>query len=237
MQKAIRVIAIIIVVGFLGSLMFFNIANPAPPDMTAWNEAMTMGDKNTAKHHFVMYTDLFCPYCDKFSDALTANKDDFIEKYINGRKILFEIRMTDMNYAFGHSNNSRPAGEGAYCAARQGKFWEYYESLLGKLYEDYHSKGIGVDRDSEKIPDLEMAYFYEAGRKAQLDEEKFISCLDNHEAAEELDKNTERAQQIVPGGVPYFVFDKFTENGFLGNWNADEDYKQAKLLLDAGLNS
>ena len=153
-QRIISITIIIAVVGLLFGLFAYNAIYGGGIDSTAWNEQMTLGDKETARHHYIMYTDIFCPYCDKFSDAVAAHKDEFMADYIEGQKIYFEIRVTDMNYLSGHSNNSRPAGEGAYCAAKQNKFWDYYYGLLGKIYKDYHSKGIGIDKNSERIPDL-----------------------------------------------------------------------------------
>ena len=238
MQKAIRVGLLVLIIGFLGALIIFNAVNPAPVDMTVWNEQMTKGDKDTAKHHFIMYTDVFCPYCDKFSDAVAANMEDFDKNYIEDKNILFEIRVTDMNYVNGHSTNSRPGGEAVYCAAKQGDFWSYYYALLAKIYKDYHSRGIGVDRDSEKIPTLSMDYFYDiADNIDTLDREKLVSCMENNETVKELDDNTTKAKSKVNGGVPRFVFDKYIADGFLGNWNTDNDYKQVKLLMDAGLAS
>ena len=151
MQKAIRISALVIVVGFLVSLVVFNAIAQKSTDMEVWNKQMSKGDAATAKHHFIMYTDLFCPYCDKFSDAVAANLDDFEKNYIQDKEILFEIRVTDVNYVNGHSDNSRPAGLAAYCAAEQGNFWDYYYALLGKIFADYHSKGIGVDKTSPRI--------------------------------------------------------------------------------------
>ena len=238
MQKAIRVGLLVLIIGFLGALIIFNAVNPAPVDMTVWNKQMTKGDKDTAKHHFIMYTDVFCPYCDKFSDAVAANMEDFDKNYIEDKNILFEIRVTDMNYINGHSTNSRPGGEAVYCAAKQGDFWSYYYALLAKIYKDYHSRGIGVDRDSEKIPTLSMDYFYDiADNIDTLDREKLVSCMENDETVKELDDNTTKAKSKVNGGVPRFVFDKYIADGFLGNWNTDNDYKQVKLLMDAGLAS
>ncbi len=238
MQKAIRVGLLVLIIGFLGALIIFNAVNPAPVDMTVWNEQMTKGNKDTAKHHFIMYTDVFCPYCDKFSDAVAANMEDFDKNYIEDKNILFEIRVTDMNYVNGHSTNSRPGGEAVYCAAKQGDFWNYYYALLAKIYKDYHSRGIGVDRNSEKIPTLSMDYFYDiADNIDTLDREKLVSCMENDETTAELDENTNKAKSKVNGGVPRFVFDKYVADGFLGNWNTDNDYKQVKLLMDAGLAS
>ena len=238
MQKAIRVGILVLVIGFLGALVIFNSINPTPIDMTVWNEQMTKGDKETAKHHFIMYTDIFCPYCDKFSDAVAANLDHFENHYIKDNNILFEIRVTDVNYVNGHSQNSRPAGLAAYCAAKQGDFWSYYYALLAKIYNDYHSRGIGVDRTSEKIPTLEMSYFYDITDNLEsIDREKFTTCMENNETAAELDKNTKEAQKKINGGVPRFFFDKYTADGFAGNWNTTSDYEQVKLLMDAGLAS
>lgn len=238
MQKAIRVGLLVLIIGFLGALIIFNAVNPAPVDMTVWNEQMTKGNKDTAKHHFIMYTDVFCPYCDKFSDAVAANMEDFDKNYIEDKNILFEIRVTDMNYVNGHSTNSRPGGEAVYCAAKQGDFWSYYYALLAKIYKDYHSRGIGVDRNSEKIPTLSMDYFYDiADNIDTLDRGKLVSCMENDETVKELDDNTNKAKSKVNGGVPRFVFDKYVADGFLGNWNTDNDYKQVKLLMDAGLAS
>ncbi|MCQ2570987.1 MAG: thioredoxin domain-containing protein [Candidatus Saccharibacteria bacterium] len=238
MQKAIRVGILIAIIGFLGALVIFNSLNPSPIDMTAWNNAMTKGDPETAKHHFVMYTDIFCPYCDKFSDAVAANMDDFDKHYIEENNILFEIRVTDMNYENGHSQNSRPAAQGAYCAAKQGDFWNYYYALLAKIYRDYHSRGIGVDRDSERIPNLPTSYFYDFVDSIEdLDTESMKTCIENGETTAEVDEMTKKAKTKVNGGVPRFVFDKYVADGFYGNWNTDNDYKQVKLLMDAGLAS
>ena len=234
-QRIISITIIIAVVGAIFGLFVYNALNGTSFEGSAWNEQMTLGDVSTAKHHYVMYTDIFCPYCDKFSDAVAAHKDEFMTDYIEDKKIYFEIRVTDMNYLAGHSNNSKPAGEGAYCAAKQEKFWDYYYALLGQIYKDYHSKGIGIDKNSERIPDLEMDYFYKVAKNTDLDYDSFVSCMENHETEEELNKNTQRAGNIVGGGVPYFTFDKFVTSGFAGNFDADKDYEQVKLMMEAGL--
>ena len=235
MNKVIRIGVIVIFVGFLFALAAYNSMHPSQKQFGVWNSAMTMGDKETAEHHFVMYTDIFCPYCDKFSNAVTANLEDFKTRYIDGNKILFEIRVTDLNYLSGHSDNSLPAGEGAYCAAKQNNFWGYYHALLGKLFEDYHSKGIGVDRNSEHIPELAIEYFYDAAEQGGLDRSQFISCMENHEGKAELDRNTTKTSQTLNGGVPYFVFDKFVYSGFMGDWDTTADYENVKLIMEAGL--
>lgn len=236
MQRAIRVIGLCLIIGFLVALLAFNANKPI--DYTPWEMAMTKGDKETAKYHFIMYTDVFCPYCDKFSNALRAHAEDFNKTYLEENNVFFEIRVTDLNYTYGHSNNSRPGGEGAYCAAAQDKFWGYYDTLLDRLYEDYHSKGIGVSKESEHIPDLPDSFWTEIAEKGGLDVDAFNACMESDEMLTKLDSNTNRASRTLPSGVPYFVFGKYTTAGFLGEWDAEGyDWEQAKIMLDAGLTS
>lgn len=234
MQKTIRIVAVVLAAVFLIALIGYNIANPPKPDYTPWNAAMALGDKDTAEHHYVMYTDIFCPYCNKFSLAVMAHQEEFEKDWIQDKKVLFEIRVTDINYESGHSENSRPAGEGAYCAAKQNKFWDYYHNLLAKIWGDYYIKGIGVDKNAEHIPELGSDYFYDAAEKGGLDMDSFKSCFDNHETTAELDKNTKKAHNYIEG-IPQFYFDKFSYSGFAGTWDTDYDWEQAKLLFEAGL--
>ena len=233
-MQRVKAILAVVAVGLVVGLIIFNATRPVEADPTVWNTEMTKGNPEAEKH-YIMYTDIFCPYCDKFSNALTANKEDFETNYLNNDKVYFEIRITQLNYLSGHSDNSQPGGEGAYCAARQQKFWPYYEAILAKLYEDYHSKGIGVSKTSERMPNLDLDYFYDAGETAELDMDAFKGCMENHDTLQELEENTTRAQKQIESGVPYFVFGDFKFSGFDGNWNTDNDYKQAKLLLDSGL--
>ena len=164
-----------------------------------------------------------------------ANQEEFEKDWLQDKKIFFELRVTDINYESGHSENSRPAGEGAYCAAKQNKFWDYYHNILQKIWDDYYVNGIGVDRDSERIPTLESDYFYDVAEKSGLDMESFKSCFDNHEGAQDLDKYTAKAHNFINGGVPQFLFDKFEYSGFVGVWDTDTDWNQVKMMFEAGL--
>lgn len=235
-MEKIKAILAVAAIAFVVGLVVIGASRPSEVDREVWNVAMTKGNPEAEKH-FIMYTDIFCPYCDKFSYALIANKEDFESNYLNNDKVYFEMRVTYMNYLSGHSNNSKPAGEAVYCAAKQEKFWEYYESLIATLYDDYFSKDIGTGIDAERMPDLELEYFYNIAEKAGLETESFQSCLENHETEAEIASNTSKAQSQIESGVPYFVFGNYKQSGFYGIWDTSFDYEQAKLLLDAGLNS
>lgn len=115
--------------------------------------------------------------------------------YLAEHKILFEIRLTDALYEGGGSQYSRDAAEGAYCAAREDKFWEFYHAALQALWDDYHSKGIGDSKTSPAIQNLPSDYWLKIGHNVGLGE-RFDQCLQNHEAVAEIENNTYRAMQV-----------------------------------------
>jgi protein-disulfide isomerase len=212
------VLAVLIV-----ALFTYNIAqNSSKPVSPAWNTAMTKGNPEN-KNHFIEYTDMFCPYCAKFNRA--AGKE-FEKDYIDTDKVYFELRLTDV--ISDHSANSTRGGETGYCAAEQGKFWEYYDEILAKLKVDYHDKGIGVSKTSPEIPKLEDDYFLNAAHAAKLDVDKMKSCLADGSGLKELRKNTRKAEQALPSGVPFFIINKYTSSGF------DGGYSTVKYMLKAG---
>ncbi len=220
----IAFIIIIVVIVILVAISFSMGQIAVDP---VWNPHMTIGDQN-APNHYVMYTDLMCPYCDVFSRAAMEHWDEF-QQYLADNKIVFEIRLTDYLYEGNNSQYSRDSAEAAYCAAREDKFWDFYHGALTALWQDYHSKGIGNNKEATPIKNLPADYWRKIGKKAGLGQE-FENCLDNHESLAEVDENTERAFGVAQG-MPYFKFNKFTQAGFDDKWGWDE----VKYYLDAGL--
>ncbi len=192
-----------------------------------WNEATTIGNLQAA-NHYIMYTDLMCPYCDVFSREVMNHWDEF-QQYLAENDVLFEIRLTDYLYEASGSEYSRAAAEGAYCAMREDKFWDYYHAALANLWRDYHSKGIGSNKSAPMIKDLPEDYWLKAGRGAGLGDD-FADCLNTHATVGEIEHNTRRALQVAQG-MPFFKFNKFTTAGFDDAW----DYEYVKRYLDAGL--
>ncbi|MBR3220328.1 thioredoxin domain-containing protein, partial [Candidatus Saccharibacteria bacterium] len=71
------------------SLIIFS-ANTKPSlETKVWDTRTTIGSLD-AKYHYIMYTDLMCPYCDVFSRVVKDNLDEFKRDYIDGKSILFE---------------------------------------------------------------------------------------------------------------------------------------------------
>ncbi len=221
----IAIIAVFIVIAVIS----FSLSQvPADP---VWNAGMTVGPAD-APNHYIMYTDLMCPYCDVFSRTVHDHWDEFLA-YLEENNILFEIRLTDYLYLGSGSQYSRAAAEGAYCALREDKFWDYYHGSISALWQDYHSKGIGSNKEATPIKNLPDNYWLKIGQKAGLGED-FKHCVENHETATEVEEVTARALSPATGGaqgMPYFKFNKKTWAGFDDKWG----WEEIKFFLDDGL--
>ena len=231
-MKIIRAIFFGIIAVVLVGLIVFNSQDHRTVADKAWDANMVMGDAENARHHYVMYTDIMCPYCDVFSRLTIENEEEF-KKYLEEHSIAFEVRVTDMLYESANSEFSKTSAHGAYCAAEEGKFWEYYHNSVMSLWEDYHSKGIGSSKTAPRISDMTDEYWLEVGREVGLGEQ-FDSCVTSEKYADTIDKNTIRAAQVIANyGLPYFQFDKFVTSGFDPSWK----YDYVQKYLESGLSS
>ena len=244
MQRAIRVVAVLLVIGFLFALIAYNTMNPAKPDVAVWNQGMTLGDKDEAEHMFYDYTDIMCPYCDKFALAMDEHLDDFKKEYVEEKKVFYELRLTHLLASFhpeeeGLVSNSKNSAYAGYCASSQGKFWEWYGWILKKLNNDYFSKGIGDSSTAkERVPKLAADYFTGVGDKIDgLNEEELTKCLTEERTISAVKAYTQKAANAIQGGLPYYVFNSYVSPGFDGNWEVEHDWKSAKMLFDAGIAS
>lgn len=240
MPKAFRIIGMVLVVGGIGALIALSIItlqNRAAEDFETrvWDEQMTMGNLD-AENHFVMYTDLACPYCDVFARELIENEEKFVKEYVEGQNVLWEVRLTSFLNAYGEhkSEMSLWSAEGAYCAKREGKFWDYYHAAVKSLWEDYHSKGIGNSKNAPMIKDMTADYWKKIGHEVGLGE-KFDQCFDNHETRAEInevnEKTAEELQRAGGGGMPFFKFNNFIQSGFDPSW----DWDYVEMYLKSGL--
>lgn len=227
MSRSSWVIFSIIVVGFF-SLAILNGGSEPVGAAEIWNENMSKGDSE-APNRFIQYTDIVCPYCANFHNAVKDS--DFNKDYIDSGKVHMEIRVVPMLREM--NVNSDRSAESSYCAAGQGKFYEYYSEIVGRLTDDYFSKGIGVSHTSPKIPLLEDSYYLEAAKAASLDLENMENCLESGEYREEIEGALAKAIERLPygAGVPFFVINDVSGSGFDGDYSAVE-----QLMRSGGVN-
>lgn len=228
MKKIARIAALVGVFALI--LVAIASSSLKTPDVSAeiWNTTMVMGDPATAIRHYVVYTDLMCPYCNYYGKVIMDNDADF-QKYLEDNKIAYEVRVTDMLYESSGVEMSLPAAEGAYCAARENRFWDYYHAALTHIFKDYYEKGYGYSKTAPAISGITRDYWYNIGKEIGLGED-FKKCFSDNLAAADVQQNTYKAGAVA-AGLPYFTFGKFQTGGFDPSW----DWTTVKSMLNQGL--
>lgn len=176
-----------VIVAFLAAVAIYNNSTPPNRELNVWHAELTSGS-NEAPNAFVYYTDAMCPYCAKFHNALEDSS--FKEDYLDTGKVHFEVRLSAMLEE--KNGNSKRAGESTYCAADQGKFSEYYDSLVKKTTKTYFDKNIGTSQTGPKIPHLKDTYYFDVAKSIGLDMNTFESCLSEGKKEQIINEATQK---------------------------------------------
>ena len=228
MKKILRILGIVLLVGILGAAIISSMVKPSNSEKV-WDEQMTVGNPE-AKNYFIIYSDIMCPYCIAFENAIFEHEEEF-EKYIEENDILVEVRLSDFLYEYGEARaiNSRYSALGTYCAKNEGKFWDYYKTAVTTVWNDYFkSSGKSAFAD---LNSKDKKYWIQLGKKIGLGDE-FESCVENDEPLEEIDRNAEKTTKLA-SGMPFFKFNKYTNSGFALEWG----WEYVLLYFKAGLES
>ena len=229
MKKFLRIFGIVAVVVLIVAAIIASMNNKPSNAEKVWDERTTIGNIE-AKNYFIIYSDLVCPYCIAFENAIVEHEEDF-QKYIEENDILVEVRLSDFLYEYGETNpiNSRYSAEAAYCAKNEGKFWDYYNLAVTTVWDDYF-KSAGKSAVS-KMSNLGKDYWIEIGKEVGLGD-KFASCVENDETLDEIKTNAAKSAKLTRG-MPYFKFNNFTSSGF----DLTAGYDQVLQYFQAGLDS
>lgn len=228
MKKILRILGIILLVGILGAAIISSMVKPSNSEKV-WDTEMTVGNPE-AKNYFIIYSDIMCPYCVAFENAIFENEEEF-DKYIEENDILVEVRISDFLYEYGEARaiNSRYSALGTYCAKNEGKFWDYYKLAITTVWNDYFKKS-GKNAFAE-LNEKDKDYWIKLGKKIGLGE-TFESCVKNDETLDEIIANAEKTSKLA-NGMPYFKFNKYTSSGFSLDWGWD----YVLMYFQAGLES
>lgn len=229
MGKVFRIIGVVAVLGILIAAIVTSMTHKTPNSEIVWDEAMTVGNMD-AKNYFIIYSDIACPYCLAFENAIIEHEEEFHE-YIEKHDILVEIRLSDFMYEYGQSQSiqSRYSAEAIYCAKNEGKFWDYYNKLIVKVWNDwFKDMGKAAFTEFNKTP---IDYYIKIGKEVGLGE-TFEACVENEEPLEDIVKNAQKMAKLVDG-MPHFKFNNYTPSGFDLNWG----WEYVLLFFDAGLKS
>ena len=229
MKKVIRIVGVgLLAAAFLAAIIIGINSESSFEKEPVWDEATTIGNSD-AKNHFIIYADLVCPYCIAFENATLEHEEEF-EKYLEENDILYEVRLSDFLYEYGEARafGSRHSALASYCAKKEGKFWNYYNLAVTRVWNDYF-KILGKSAFT-KLNSAGVDFWIDLGKEIGLNED-FENCVKNKESLGEVKENTERIVKQFKkyrdagqnaGGMPYFVFNNYSPPGFDTSWGWDE---------------
>ena len=123
----------------------------------------------------VEFSDFQCPFCRQVAPTLKQVRDTYGDKV---RIVWKDFPLTQIHpQAF-------KAGEAAHCAAEQGKFWEYHDTLFGS-------------QQALQVTDLKK-YAAELG----LDSAKFDPCVDSSKYADRVREGVAQGSRLGVNSTP-----------------------------------
>ena len=145
--------------------------------------------------------------------------------------VLIEVRATDFLFEYGESNpiESRYSAVATYCAKDRGKFWEFYDAAITKVWNEWF-KESGKSAFSE-FNRMGKDYWINIGKDVGLDDD-FAECVESNETLEAVKADAKKMAKYV-NGLPYFKFNSYVLSGFDLSWGWD----QVLMYFDAGLRS
>lgn len=227
--KIIRIVGIVVIVAAIFAAMIASMNQKPSNAERVWDKEMTVGNME-AKNYFIIYSDVACPYCVAFENAIIEHEEDF-KRYIEQNDVLVEIRVSDFLYEYGQSKSieSRYGAEAIYCARNEGRFWDYYNLAITKVWNEYYAK-LGKSAFGE-FNKLGKDYWIDMGKEIGLGE-IFVSCVENDETVTEIKKNAEKSAKLV-NGMPYFKFNDSVQSGFDLSWG----WEYVLMYFNSGLKS
>jgi protein-disulfide isomerase len=159
-----------------------EISNPT------YTSAPALGS-NKAKVTMVEFGDYQCHFCAAFQ---RNTKDKIIENFVNTGQLRFLFKDFTINDKPGNKASTL-AAEASYCAADQGKYWQYHD----EIYKN--SKGENVAWVTKDV----LKQF--ASNINMPDIKKFSNCLDSQNHSDIVQQNDNLAGSIGLQATPSFI--------------------------------
>ena len=185
-------------------------APPAPPaKVHIANVSGYMLGRPDAPITIVEFTDLQCPFCNRFA---TQTFDRLKKDYIDTGKARFISR----DYPLDFHPQARPAAVASRCAGDQGKFWEMRLALV------------------KNAARLSPAFIAETAAALSLDVPKFTACAAGAQYTAAIQKDIAEASTLDVSGTPTFFVGPTTAQGFDGfRIVGAQDYSVFQARLDS----
>lgn len=208
-RNALIILVSLVVIGIALGLILPNVIQDTSPigDIVSITpnprpqaDGLNMGDPN-APVKVIEFSDFQCPVCKKF---ITENEPSIIKNYVETGKVYFTYSPFEVI-----GTESNDAAEAAYCAADQGKFWDYHDILFANQ---------GAENSGQFVQRRLFAYADSIG----LNADTFKSCFTSHKYVAQINTDQLLGTKYQVDGTPSFVI-----NGKLFNWQSLSDVESA----------
>ncbi len=146
------------------------LAAPQAPMVQITTDGFASRGKSDAKVTVVEFADYKCGHCKEASKAFAKIYDKFDKK----------VKFVFIDYPI--ITGSDKIAEGAACAQKQNKYWEYNK--------------LAFDQQGTTDKPEEFA------KKVKLDEGKFKECMDKHEGQAVVEKGKKEGERLGLSGTP-----------------------------------
>jgi protein-disulfide isomerase len=143
----------------------------------------SMGDPN-APVKIIAYIDFQCPYCQQYWHD---TEPQIIATYVKTGKVYYELHFLTFL-----GQESQDATKAAYCAADQGKFWEYHDILFTNL-------------TGENVGSYSEARLHQYAASVGLDVSAFSQCLQSDTSLARITADKNSASQNNVNSTPSFL--------------------------------
>lgn len=227
--KIARIVGIITIVGVIIAAMVVSFNQKTPNSEKIWDKDTTMGNID-AENYFIIYSDIVCPYCVAFENAIIENEEDF-KNYIEKNDILIEVRLSDFLYEYGQTNpiSSRYSAEAVYCAKKEGRFWDYYNHVIPTVWNNYFK--VSGKNSFAELNAKKKDFWISIGKEVGFGDD-FEKCVKEDQTLDEIIATAAKTAKNIDG-MPYFKFNKYIFSGF----SLDQGYDHVKMHLNSGLKS
>lgn len=152
----------------------------------------------------VVFSDFACPYCKVLSQQLKS----LVAANDNVRLVWKDFPITTIHPDSGNAHIA------AQCAAEQGKFWEYHDSLFA-TQSDYNRAGLQARAQQLSLNGLD-----------------FSRCLDSTEPIENISADITEGQALNIDGTPYIFVNDQRVSGLVSNTELDQLIKLHSQLSE-----
>lgn len=158
----------------------------------------------SAKVSIIVFSDFSCPYC----KVLAGQLKSLVETNDNVRLVWKDFPITAIHPDSGNAHIA------AQCAAEQGKFWEYHDSLFA-TQKDYTRSGL-----------------QERAQQIGLNVLDFSHCLDSTEPIQKIASDISEGQSLNIDGTPYIFVNDQRVSGLVSNTELEQIIKLHSQLSE-----